>query len=124
MSARPIPRTSNKGDWPRRVADELSSLGRRVSGLEASTTPATGAYTATADDNLILADAAGGAFTVTLPLAGDASRITVKKVDASANNVTVDGSGSETIDGAANKALTAQWQTLSLQSDGTAWFVI
>lgn len=83
----------------------------------------TSAYTLTEANDICLVDATGGAVTITLPTAaGKPGRTyTVKKIDASANAVTVDGDGSETIDGAANVSLAAQWDSVRLFSDGTNW---
>lgn len=98
------------------------------------TTPSAGAaytvstktttYTAVAGD-VLLCDASGGAFTVTLPAAAtvSGSSISVKKSDASANAVTIDGAGAETIDGAATLALSTQYEAVTLWSDGTSWWV-
>jgi hypothetical protein len=74
----------------------------------------------------VLINAAAAPRTVTLPLAATArNRIyTIKKIDASANTVTIDPAGGETIDGFALQLLTAQWQSLTIQSDGTGWFII
>lgn len=82
-------------------------------------------YTVTATDSVIKADATGGAFTITLPTAvGCAGRVyTIKKVDA-ANNIIVDGDGSETIDGADDYTLSTQWQSIKLVSDGANWLLI
>jgi hypothetical protein len=73
----------------------------------------------------ILGDATGAAFDVDLPSAAvwDGRILTIKKVDASANAVTVDADGAETIDGAGTYPLTAQWQSITIQSDGTNWYV-
>lgn len=75
--------------------------------------------------DFVLADASGAAFTVTLPTAaasGDGGTVVVKKTDASANLVTVDGDGAETIDGAASMTLAVQWESVTLVSSGTAWY--
>lgn len=71
-------------------------------------------------------DASGGAKTVTLPTAiGITGRhYIIRKKDSSANAVTVDGDGSETINGATTYALTAQYQSVSLMSDGAGWMVL
>jgi hypothetical protein len=63
---------------------------------------------------------------VTLPAASGATMrlYTVKKIDAAANTVTIDGNGAETIDGAANTVLSSQYDGITLQSDGTTWWVI
>jgi len=79
-----------------------------------------------ASDYTVLADAAAGAVTVTLPAASTVTGQTfhVKKIDATANAVTLDGNGAETIDGAATKATTTQWASYSVQSNGTGWFIL
>lgn len=65
-------------------------------------------------------DASGGAVTVNLPTAvGNAGAlIEVRKTDSSANTVTVDGSGTETINGAATLVIYAQYDSYSLRSNG------
>lgn len=89
-------------------------------------TKKTAAYTATDSDRTILCDATSGAFTVTLPSVSFASGLllTIKKIDASGNAITIDGFSTEVIDGATTKALATQWASLSLHCDGTAWFVV
>lgn len=81
-------------------------------------------YTALAGD-VLLCDATGGAFTITLPAAATVSgaSISVKKTDASANAVTIDGNASETIDGAATRLLSTQYEAVTLWSDGSNWWV-
>ncbi|HDR8950741.1 TPA: hypothetical protein QDA82_001017 [Burkholderia vietnamiensis] len=115
------------------AADSTYSIGvsgQRVKSIFAAggfaigTTTKTGAYTATANDYTIRADGTTAAFTVTL----EASPITgqvhiVKKVDSSANAITVSGNG-KNIDGAASVSLTAQYQSTRVQYNGTAWDVI
>jgi len=80
----------------------------------------------TARKQTVLVDASGGARVITLPLAASVPGvvIAVKKIDVSVNGVTVDGNGAETVDGGASQLLTAQWQSLSVQSNGTAWFIL
>jgi hypothetical protein len=87
-----------------------------------STTP----VTLNSNDRTILSDASGGARVVNLPAAATAKNhvYTIKKIDSSVNTVTIDGSGAETIDGATTVVLAAQWERVTIQSDGTAWFRI
>jgi hypothetical protein len=83
-------------------------------------------YTMAETDVFVSVDATGGAVTITLPPAADVGagkHIGIKKVDASANAVTVDGDGSETIDGAATVSLAAQWASLFAVSNGTNWLI-
>lgn len=81
--------------------------------------------TANATHHTILVDASGAARTITLPTAASSNRrvYVIKKTDSSGNTVTIDGDGSETIDGATTNVISAQWSTRVIQSNGTAWFV-
>lgn len=85
----------------------------------------TGAYTATVSDFLILCDATSGAFTVTLPAASTQKglMLTIKKIDSSANAVTIDGNAAETIDGAATVSLASQYNSRTIVSSGANWHV-
>ncbi len=79
--------------------------------------------TAGARDHLLVADAAAGAVTVTLPPAASCPgrEYVVKRVNSGANAVMVDADGSETIDGAADLTLAAQWDAVRVVSTGAAW---
>lgn len=76
-------------------------------------------------DYVSLCDASGGAFTVTLPTAADhaGQAYYIKKIDSSANAITVDGNGS-TIDGDATADIPAQYEAWKLVSDGSNWHVL
>ena len=76
-------------------------------------------------DYLIIADATAGAITLTLPpVALVPGRIYVfKRINSGANTVTVDAYGSETIDGALTHVLSPQWNSITIISDGTAWYI-
>lgn len=85
-------------------------------------------YTVLAADlgKTILCDATSAAFTVTLlaaATAGDGFTVTVKKTDSSVNIVTIDGDGSETIDGSTTYLLRPDDESVTLICNGTAWFV-
>jgi hypothetical protein len=56
--------------------------------------------------------------------AADGFMITVKKTDSSANEVTVDGSASETIDGSLTDTIANQYDSITYRCDGTNWFVV
>jgi len=73
-----------------------------------------------------LCDATGGAIVVTLPLVASATGLiyTVKKIDSSANTVTLDGNGVETIDGVTTQVISAQYDSLTITSDGSTWWII
>lgn len=95
-------------------------------GLEA---PITGVSADTTLDNThftVKVDASGANRTITLPAAATCSgRIyNIKKIDSSANSVTIDGNGAETIDGAATKSTTTQYAGWQIQSDSSNWIIL
>ena len=88
-------------------------------------TAKTATYTALISDNYIDADATTAAFTVTLyPVATNSGRsITITKIDASANAVTVKANAAETINGSNTAVLSARYETITLYCDGTTWYI-
>jgi hypothetical protein len=78
------------------------------------------------NDYTTFSDATSGNVTVNLPDATTClGRVyVVKKVDASANTITLDGNGSQTIDGALTKVLTTQYEYTKVQSNGTNWYIV
>lgn len=83
-------------------------------------------YTATSSDEFIDCNANSASFTVTLPTAvGISGKAYIfKKSDSSVNTVTIDGSGSETIDGSTTKVLYKQYDTIVIVSNGADWNVV
>lgn len=75
---------------------------------------------------VVLCNAVSAAFTVTLPPAADATgvRYDIKKTDSSANAVTIDGDGSETIDGNLTVLVNLQYESVPVISDGSNWHVL
>lgn len=87
-------------------------------------------YTATDNDYLLLVDATSGSVTITLPTAvppagtgASKSRFIIKRTDSSGNTVTVATTSSQTIDGVATYTLGAQYDSATIDSDGTNWAV-
>ncbi len=84
-------------------------------------------YSASVNDYTILCNNTSGAITISLPTAvGITGRIyVIKKISAAGNNVIVAGfSGVETIDGNITNTLTAQYSDITIQSDGTSWYIL
>jgi hypothetical protein len=92
--------------------------------LSAKIATKTASYSMTTSDFAILANAASGAITITLPSAGTAGMLVhVKKIDTSANAVKVAGSGGNTIEGSTSKSLSKKYMSLTLIADGTStWY--
>ena len=77
-------------------------------------------YTLTATDVVCLCT---GTFTVTLPTAVGITGKTYYVKNVSSGVITLDGDGSETIDGETTQLL-HQWDTAQVTSDGTNWVII
>lgn len=80
-----------------------------------------------ATDNTVLANTTSGAFTLTLPSpTGISGRIyTIKKVGGGLTRaLTISPAGSETIDGGSSFIIYNDWTFVSLQTDGTNWYII
>lgn len=84
---------------------------------------ASSAYTVGACDRTVIADAAGGAFTVTLPAASSSKgmRVSVHRANSGANAVTIATAGGN-INESATATLSAQYEKRELVSDGVQWW--
>lgn len=85
----------------------------------ASTLVVTSPYTS-------LCNATTASFTLTLPAASVKNGISFwfKKIDASANTITLQRAGTDTIDGATTFVLSTQYKYVEIISDGTAtWYI-
>ncbi|HUV91827.1 MAG TPA: hypothetical protein VMV80_01965 [Anaerolineales bacterium] len=71
-----------------------------------------------------LVDTSAGAATVTLPKLEDAQGEAFYVKNGGANGVTLEGDGAETIDGAANKALAAQYDVIHVAAGTSEWHVL
>ncbi|MCK5610145.1 hypothetical protein KAR91_50190 [Candidatus Pacearchaeota archaeon] len=78
-------------------------------------------------DTVLLADASAGSFTVFLPTASGVNfgkTYHVKKIDATGNTITVQPSGSSTIDDATDQIMVSQYNSIMIISDGNDWFIL
>lgn len=85
-------------------------------------------YTVTLADAgwLLVVDTSGGNVTINLPAvatAGDGFVVTVKRITAGANTLTIDPSGAETVEGSATLSLPTQYTSVMLVSRSTGWFI-
>ncbi|MFF4346831.1 hypothetical protein [Streptomyces sp. NPDC001530] len=100
-----------------------------IESINAQAASAVRAITATTTarpiDRVLKVDASSAGVTINLPSAAPNPVIyTVIKSDSSGNAVTIDPSGAETINGASTRALSAQWETVTLRSDGSNWIAV
>ena len=80
-------------------------------------------YTALATDYVILAT---GQITITLmdAVANDAKTLYIKRMNAGAATVIIDGQGSQTIDGTLTKTLVVQYTAVQLYAGSGNWHII
>lgn len=95
------------------------SIATQVTTVSANTT-------LTVDHHAVLVNASGGNRTITLPDATACSgrQYIIKKIDSSANTVTISAQTGQTIDGQSSVVLSTQYQFIKVVSDGQNWFKI
>lgn len=109
-------------------SDGANFVNLRIDSFSSNVLKITGNYDLASDivRHVILVNAATGEVTASLPLASTVPgrEYIFKKTDSSANAVVV-YSALDTIDGEATKELLAQYETITVVSDGTgSWFVL
>lgn len=121
-------------DWER-VASEVIAIQQNGSAVLLPPVTGDGPLVITDPDGVdqplttsavILADATTASFTIDIPAAATMTGqcLTIKKIDPSAKTVTVDGDGTETIDGGLTQVIGTQYVSITILSDGTEWFIL
>jgi hypothetical protein len=82
-------------------------------------------YLVTAGDNKMICDATGGSIAITLPLASthNGRELTIKKIDGTANTVTVYTAGGETIDNSSSKVISILYDSITINADTGNWWI-
>ena len=77
-------------------------------------------------NHIVLCDCTSNSITINLPAASGNKGLTyvIQKIDATGNIITVDGNGSETINGSTTKSISSQYTSLRIVCDGSNWFII
>lgn len=117
------PAARNDPAYIMQLASALSDLQKYQ---RATLTPISANYLANTPNEVILANAASGAITVTLPPVKQfyGNTVFIKKTDASANPVTIVPQAGNTIDDATSKAISTQYMSYTLMSTGVAWVIV
>jgi hypothetical protein len=110
----------------------INSLAIKDTGSAVRVKSITGNYTAAWSDTVLLVNATVGNITITLPDSGFVASpkdemgklFYIKKVDASANTVTIDGYSAQTIDGAATYVINTQYDSVTIVSDGSNYHIV
>lgn len=95
--------------------------------LSATVSTKTGTdYTLQTSDDVVLFSCGASNRTANLPTAsGNGGKIFyIKKIDPGAGTVIIDGVSSETIDGATTYTLVSQYQSVTIISNGSAWYIL
>jgi hypothetical protein len=124
MSVISVPNTGIKNRTLMKFLQQLADAANRGSFL--IQTVATTPFEMSPLQYTVLVDATSSAVVINLPLSSRAKgRIyNIKKIDASANAVTLTPQNSELIDGAATKSTTTQYANFTIQNDGTGWWIL
>ena len=82
-------------------------------------------YTVLTTDNALLANCASNPITFTLPPAASAVGYVFyfKKIDSTANAMIIQAFGAELIDGLGSQTRNIQWESITLLTDGTSWYI-
>ena len=109
-----------------RIRPKVRDFDFRIDAFSADIVSISSATTLSETHHVVLCNASGGAFTVTLPASsGVLGRIYhIKKTDSSANAVTVDGNSSETIDGGTTATISTEFESIMIICDGSNWHII
>lgn len=115
--------TNLKNGFNTRTPNSTVHISGSISQKSRSVTATT---TLDANDYALYADATSGAITVNLPaVAGVLDRIyVIKRINSGANAVTLDASGSETIDGSTTQTLSTQYSFFTIQALAAGWMII
>lgn len=88
-------------------------------------TTITSSYTVALSDHAIFADASSGSLTVTVPAASAStgSEFHVKKIDSTGNIVTLEMTGTDTLDDVSSVNISDQYESYLMKSNGSNWYV-
>jgi len=105
-----------------RVAEEAE----RATELVRNTKTVSSDYTAVLDDDVILVDASAGEVTITLPSAIGINGycFNIKRISDGSNNVIVAAPSEESIDGEDSQAITQQYMSFPIISNGSGWHIL
>ena len=86
----------------------------------------TSPYTVKQSDTILLSNCASTAITANLPASSnlDGKIYYIKKIDDSANAITVDGNAAETIDGELTQVINGQYDSMTIICDGSNWYIL
>ena len=83
-------------------------------------------FSAITGNSIIYCDTTSNSVTVDLPAASTSGglKYVIKRISGTTNNVTIDPSGSELVDGESTIVMYDQYDSLTVHCDGNQWYVI
>lgn len=99
-----------------------SSITQTQQSLVLNISTQTTTYTYLPTDYTIICDSTGGSFTTSLEATPITGQVHVFKKKVAANTCTLSGGGNN-IDGSTSIAVTTQYTSLTVQFDGTQWWI-
>ena len=119
-------RVKDDGITNAKMADDAIDSAQIVDGavdeVHRTRTVASPTTTHTIATDIVLCNGGGTPFTATLPAAASGKIVMIKNVGTDA--ITIAGNGGDTIDGAANYILYHRYETVTVVSNGSNWFII
>lgn len=113
------------------VAQVQANTFNQLRGQRVSRTAVSANYTALATDYIIAVTSTAAPRTITLPASSSYSATSVgvliivdESGGAAANNITADGNGAETINGAATQVIASNFGVMRLYNNGSGWFLM
>jgi len=97
-----------------------------VNGTFTTSTQTGTTYTVGSTDTVVFADATSNNVAITLPAAVGVAgyRFYIKRIDSSGHTVTIQRTGSDTIDGMTSFTLDLQYTAFAVVSNGSAWYIL
>lgn len=121
------PTATNPATWIRKAAERINYLIRQMPTYalrKTNTRQIAAAHIVEASDQFLAVNAAAAAVTISLPPVEAGRMLWVKKVDASANDVTIDADGTDTIDGAGSLVIDTQYDAFTLLGTEQGWWIV
>tara|TARA_R110002096_G_scaffold320427_2_gene514477 strand:+ start:1379 stop:1804 length:426 start_codon:yes stop_codon:yes gene_type:complete len=108
------------------IYSSLQILAASVQPVKYTYKDVTASYTVYVYDQLVRADSTAGAMLVTLPLASTCTgrRYTIKRIDASANAVTLAPTSPELMDGSGTAVTIASMEAIEVQAGTDYWDIV
>jgi hypothetical protein len=116
---------TTRSNESRIVASWFNDIKTEIESAITTVSAKTGNYTLTSTDRLVTFDCTSGNLTATLPaLSGNTGKnYFIKKIDSSTNTLTIDGDGSETIDGATTVTIRSRYDVYYVTAGASEWHI-